>query len=262
MASPLPVAERSRSAARADDGSTPSRITCEWCGKKLTGRQRRFCCREHDELQSGRRKVQSKRVCPVDGVVFEAAGNKRFCSDQCGKAYENAKARGTLDQLLARGRVGAPPYDCAQCGKHCIPGQNVPPQASRFCHGTRCKHDWHRDNDPTGRERERAAEQAAEALLASFLHERLADRVAYVRAVRADPCCYCAAASQALDHIIPRCDGGEDDWTNRTAACHSCNSTKQSSPLLIYLAWRAARAEFEPWRALVAAIHTRTPQPV
>ena len=191
-------------------------------------------------LNAARRKSKTRRICPVDGTQFEAANNRRFCSQRCAKRAENAKRYGWDPSA----RPMPEPYNCENCGGPCVPGEGVPPQASRFC-SPGCKREWHR---------------IATALLESFTAEpRRKEDVAYRRAMRLDPCSYCGRPSQALDHIVPRCDGGPDDSSNRTPACHSCNSSKQSSPLLIYLAWRQARAAFEPWRAIVAEIHTRAP---
>lgn len=56
--------------------------------------------------------------------------------------------------------------------------------------------------------------------------------VEFALVVAADPCAYCGGAADTLDHIVPVCAGGEHDWTNLTAACHSCNSRKQRRELL------------------------------
>lgn len=56
--------------------------------------------------------------------------------------------------------------------------------------------------------------------------------------LRNDPCAYCGGPAQALDHIVPREGGGDDDWTNLTAACNSCNSKKRTKSLLMFLAHR------------------------
>lgn len=41
-------------------------------------------------------------------------------------------------------------------------------------------------------------------------------------------CQYCGLRRNnlTLDHVLPRCRGGRDSWTNLVAACHSCNERK------------------------------------
>lgn len=43
-------------------------------------------------------------------------------------------------------------------------------------------------------------------------------------------CMYCGASGPAIrltrDHVIPRCQGGEDRWTNVVTACATCNTRK------------------------------------
>lgn len=195
-----------------------------------------------------------QRECPVCRQQFiPTHHNQRFCpppegkvKSPCAKAYENANRRGTLDQLLARGGVGKP-FDCAQCGQRCVPGENVSAHARRFC-GRSCVSRWHEHN----------VEGPARylALLVRPTDTRRV-RAEYMRAMRRDPCAYCGEPSEALDHLVPRCDGGPDAWTNRAGACTRCNSTKQSTPFLTFLAWKQARDAFEPWREIVASIHTR-----
>jgi 5-methylcytosine-specific restriction endonuclease McrA len=75
---------------------------------------------------------------------------------------------------------------------------------------------------------------------------RRLDRVAYLRAVRTDPCGYCGEPSFALDHIIPRNAGGPDHWTNFAGLCHSCNNRKQDFDLLTALTRRRLRVELLP----------------
>lgn len=124
---------------------------CARCGEEYVanplGRRQRFCSRacQDQAYKDSLRAKQTKRVCPVDGTEFYASNNKRFCSRRCGKAYDNAKNRGTLEQLLARGRV-CPEFDCAWCDKHCVPGDNVAAHATKFC-GYDCKTEWHRHDE-------------------------------------------------------------------------------------------------------------------
>ena len=39
-------------------------------------------------------------------------------------------------------------------------------------------------------------------------------------------CGYCDRRATTMDHIVPRCQGGQSEWTNCIAACRKCNSDK------------------------------------
>ena len=39
-------------------------------------------------------------------------------------------------------------------------------------------------------------------------------------------CGYCSRSAQTVDHVIPRCNGGESVWENVIAACWTCNQRK------------------------------------
>ncbi len=54
-------------------------------------------------------------------------------------------------------------------------------------------------------------------------------------ALRGDPCSYCGALGKTVDHIVAINAGGDSDWPNLTAACGSCNASKQDRPLLTFL---------------------------
>jgi hypothetical protein len=64
----------------------------------------------------------------------------------------------------------------------------------------------------------------------------------YAAILRLDPCAYCGAPAGAIDHIVPTLAGGDGHWTNLTAVCHSCNSSKRSAPLLLWLSGHPTRA--------------------
>src|ERR1039458_5936508 len=50
-----------------------------------------------------------------------------------------------------------------------------------------------------------------------------------------DPCAYCGAKAEHLDHIQPLSAGGSSGWDHLTAACAACNQSKCARPLLTYL---------------------------
>jgi HNH endonuclease len=107
------------------------------------------------------------------------------------------------------------------------------------------------------RSREIRAEHHARPALVSaliFVRDGRAPRATsiakYLDHVRCDPCAYCGAPSQVLDHIVPalryvaehRRGGlrrGTDSWANLTAACTECNGSKGSKSLLAFLGIRA-----------------------
>lgn len=60
----------------------------------------------------------------------------------------------------------------------------------------------------------------------------------YALILRGDPCCYCGAQMEHVDHIHPIARGGDGAWDNLTAACASCNSRKNSRDLLTFMAHR------------------------
>lgn len=57
-----------------------------------------------------------------------------------------------------------------------------------------------------------------------------------------DPCSYCCGSATGVDHIEPIALGGEDHWSNFTAACRDCNSSKSATPLLLWLVRRPVTA--------------------
>lgn len=77
------------------------------------------------------------------------------------------------------------------------------------------------------------------ALSESFTVVQVPSRVLTAREekaiLRLDPCAYCGAKCQHLDHIEPRSQGGPDGWDNLTAACAPCNHAKRAKPLLLHL---------------------------
>ncbi len=62
----------------------------------------------------------------------------------------------------------------------------------------------------------------------------------YVKILRRDPCAYCGAPCEHIDHIIPFADGGITEWINLAPACAACNHRKSRQALLTFLLGRIA----------------------
>jgi 5-methylcytosine-specific restriction endonuclease McrA len=63
-------------------------------------------------------------------------------------------------------------------------------------------------------------------------------------------CAYCGGPASTVDHVLPRCRGGRNAWTNTVAACGGCNQRKDDRTP----ADAGMRLRFEPavptWAAL------------
>lgn len=59
--------------------------------------------------------------------------------------------------------------------------------------------------------------------------------VEYIAILQKDVCCYCGKPGGTIDHIIAVSKGGTNDWKNLTAACKSCNSSKNNEELIWFL---------------------------
>lgn len=65
--------------------------------------------------------------------------------------------------------------------------------------------------------------------------QQFPDSLEYVLIISNDPCTYCGAPTQSVDHVVPVARGGSGEWTNLAPACLSCNSSKCDEPLLTFL---------------------------
>lgn len=91
--------------------------TCSECSAPVTGR-RKSTCSKRCKI---RRDARLRRAKP---------GFAEY------KRAENAKYRGS--ELTPR----VEQFDCASCGKSCVPGDDVAPHARKFC-SVLCKRRWH-----------------------------------------------------------------------------------------------------------------------
>lgn len=82
-------------------------------------------------------------------------------------------------------------------------------------------------------------EQQRAYALAAYRRRRMArndpDTLAWITLIGADPCSYCGAPTEHVDHIVPVKHGGENHWTNYAPACAKCNHRKHARSLLGFL---------------------------
>lgn len=76
----------------------------------------------------------------------------------------------------------------------------------------------------------------------------------YRSAMAGDPCAYCGALGEVLDHIEPVGRGGANHWSNLTAACGDCNRRKNARSLLAFLLARPLLRQREAINAQLRAL--------
>jgi hypothetical protein len=118
-----------------------------WCKSCTAEASRRSRERYRERYNARRRKPPGReRACPVCGRSFKpAVAGQVYCPptdrdreraknsqprSRCAKRADNAKQRGWDDPAS---RPLLEPFECAWCGKRCVPGGNVPANATRFC---------------------------------------------------------------------------------------------------------------------------------
>ena len=203
--------------------------TCHVCGTSIAHRRPDavYCgkrCRKWADYHGlSATQVNGSRmgVCELCGSAFTArTASKRFCSERCRKRQEARR-------LASRARCnGAPPKRESGLCEHCSePFSYVkrggPPQ--RFC--SRACAQQARSAPLRARREAMRAQRDAERCRRQALKR-------WISVLKMDPCTYCGAPSEAIDHITPRAHGGADEWQNYTGACHTCNALKNDKPLL------------------------------
>jgi 5-methylcytosine-specific restriction endonuclease McrA len=132
-------AHRKRMVARnRANGAHPTKV-CERCGASFEAERsdQRWCsykCRK-TAYNASRLPPDHQVKCEFCGTLFTTRFKRqRFCAAKCQRADENVR-HGFSDPRV--------PFDCACCGKGCVPGKNgVHSQARRFC-SPGCKRAWH-----------------------------------------------------------------------------------------------------------------------
>lgn len=196
---------------------------CANCGAsfevmRMRGRPRRFC------LDCGPRKRPLKSeqlvlplhraaVCSVDGC--DRGG--RIARGLCMKHY----ARWWHEQN--------PDYNKAWLDRN--PGyQTHKAQEWRAKNPERAREQAHRSY-----RKNRAANVARSTARNRGFRMVSKDTLDYREILRNDPCAYCAAPMEHVEHIVPVARGGSNEWDNLAASCSACNQSKQTKSLLEFL---------------------------
>lgn len=101
--------------------------------------------------------------------------------------------------------------------------------------GTATQRAWAERNAERAREIGRRASAMRYARTAAVPIGDAEELAEYSLILRGDPCSYCDGLSAEDDHIDSIRYGGSHEMSNFTAACKSCNSSKNDRPLLIFL---------------------------
>lgn len=72
------------------------------------------------------------------------------------------------------------------------------------------------------------------------LGRRNRSNLEWLSIIEGDPCSYCGAPMEEVDHITPVAKGGTNEWENYAPACGPCNRRKNATPLVHFLLKRAA----------------------
>lgn len=93
-------------------------------------------------------------TCALCGAPFTTkVPTRKFCGPRCSRAVEKAKERGR-EPIVPTTR-----FDCRQCGRACVPGENgVTKTAKTFC-SVACKKRWHRARESAPPARPRLTER-------------------------------------------------------------------------------------------------------
>ncbi len=136
----------------------------------------------------------NQKCCPPSAAEREAARARGAIQarSSCARAYTNALHRGTLDDLLARNRRPGDPFDCATCGRACVPGENVAAHATKFCDRA-CLKVWHKPLEEAAAQR-RARRRRAGRKLERAAHGMGTRRRRWVQAI----CPICESPSSTV----------------------------------------------------------------
>lgn len=95
--------------------------------------------------------------------------------------------------------------------------------------------------------RRRLAENPIAIKAKCFLNKKLRgnrnpETIEYTKILLLDACSYCGKRAGTIDHIVAVANSGGTEWHNLTAACLSCNASKQDRSVLDFLGFIREKA--------------------
>ncbi|MFG3660250.1 HNH endonuclease [Streptomyces sp. NPDC047706] len=213
-----------------ETGTTNARVVDEPAKCKAGGCSRRahgqgLCSTHYSRLRkSGTTDdpvAEPRPSCSIEGCTGEA-----LARGLCSRHYQKLKAHGDPNKGGNRRSGRGLICEAEGCG--------APYSSNGFCvrHALR---DYQRRNP----EKLRAWRQRrGKRLKAGATSERSAT-IEYRAIIIRDPCVYCGAPAEAIDHIESIANGGLDSWENLAPVCTSCNCSKQAKDLLDFLMYRS-----------------------
>jgi 5-methylcytosine-specific restriction endonuclease McrA len=162
---------------------------------------------------------------PVPGgmMILSTCGTKRCVHPE----HSFAGTAGDRGALTAAKRVR-----CVRGHALAVYGIKRPGMRGRFCsecHRIRAR-EWRLQNPEANAIRHRAW----------YLRSIGGSEPSYPAILLGDPCSYCGAPCEHIDHIVPLSRGGSGEWDNLTASCAACNMSKGAQSLLTFMLGRAA----------------------
>jgi hypothetical protein len=224
--SPVPLpSEAERFWVKVDkDGPVPERHPdlggCWiWTGRAWTGG---FQAKSGASTPRAWAWIDTNGLVPSGKMILSTCGTK-WCVNPEHSFAGTAEDRGALT-ASKRDR-------CVRGHSLAVFGIRRPGMRGRFC--TECRRvrarEWRLENPEANAIRHRAW----------HLRSLGGSEPSYPAMLLGDPCSYCGASAEHIDHIVPLSRGGSGDWDNLTAACAACNMSKGAQSLLTFMLRRA-----------------------
>jgi 5-methylcytosine-specific restriction endonuclease McrA len=178
-----------------------------------------------------------RRMRKYGSTELPEAGKPECMADGCtSDAYARGACTKHYRRLITHGPEGLTRGDPRACT---LDGCDRPFYAFDLCR-------QHWSDGYRARNRERIAQYSAlrrEQAATGMSRVEVAEALEYRILIAGNPCVYCGAPADTVDHIDAVHLGGTDRWGNLAPACQSCNSSKKIKTPLEFMLWRLARGE-------------------